>query len=57
VSENQALGGTAGAGGTAGQGVGGGVYHLGTFSFDATTVIAMNHASTGNDDLGPVSVQ
>jgi hypothetical protein len=30
--------------------VGGGVYNLGTFVFDAATVIRHNHASTGDDD-------
>jgi hypothetical protein len=34
-----------------GQGIGGGVYNLGTFTFDVTTVIAHNHASTSNDDI------
>ena len=29
----------------------GGVYHLGTFTVDAFTVIKKNHASTSNDDL------
>jgi hypothetical protein len=33
--------------------VGGGVYKLGSFSFDAATVIKHNHASTSNDDIGP----
>jgi hypothetical protein len=30
--------------------VGGGVYNLGTFLFDALTVIAHNHASSSHDD-------
>jgi hypothetical protein len=34
-----------------GEGVGGGVYSLGLFTFDAFTVIRTNHASTRNDDL------
>jgi hypothetical protein len=34
-------------------GIGGGVFTIGTFSFDATTVIKKNHASTSNDDIGP----
>jgi hypothetical protein len=34
-------------------GIGGGVYNLGAFTFDALTVIAGNHASTSGDDLGP----
>ena len=33
-----------------GLGVGGGVYNVGTFLFDAATVIAHNHASDSNDD-------
>jgi hypothetical protein len=33
--------------------VGGGVSNLGTFAFDALTVIEKNHASTSNDDLFP----
>jgi hypothetical protein len=41
------------AGGTDGQGVGGGLYSLGTFTFDISTVIAKNHASTSNDDIFP----
>ena len=36
--------------GTDGMGVGGGVYNLGTFLYDAATVITHNHASTSNDD-------
>ena len=31
--------------------MGGGVYNLGTFTFDVFTVIRKNHASTSNDDL------
>jgi hypothetical protein len=31
--------------------VGGGVYNLGTFLFDATTIIAHNHAATSHDDF------
>jgi hypothetical protein len=34
-------------------GIGGGVYTLGTFSYDASTVIADNHASTADDNIGP----
>ncbi len=48
VTDNLALGGCPG-----GQGIGGGVYNGGAFSFDATTVIAKNHASTSNDNVGP----
>jgi hypothetical protein len=46
---NRALGGEGGDGGAEGQGVGGGVYNLGTFLVDALTVIRYNHASTSND--------
>jgi hypothetical protein len=38
--------------GRIGQGVGGGVYNLGTFVFDIATLITGNHASTSNDDGG-----
>jgi hypothetical protein len=34
-------------------GIGGGIYNLGTFTFDAFTVIKGNHASTSNDDIFP----
>jgi hypothetical protein len=50
---NQADGGAAGSGGSDGQGIGGGVFSLGTFAFDATTVIAVNHASTSNNNIFP----
>ena len=50
ITYNRAEGGEGDKGGGGGQGIGGGVYNLGTFSFDATTVIAHNHASTSNDD-------
>jgi hypothetical protein len=33
--------------------VGGGVYKLGTLTFDTLTLIKKNHASTSNDDIGP----
>jgi hypothetical protein len=45
------MGGAAGLGGSDGQGIGGGVYNLGAFTYDATTVIKDNHASTSNDDI------
>jgi hypothetical protein len=36
--------------------VGGGVYNLGTFDLDAVSIIALNHASTSNDnDFGPIT--
>ena len=50
ISYNQALGGYGDDSGTDGEGVGGGVYNLGTFLFDSLTDIAHNHASTSNDD-------
>jgi hypothetical protein len=50
ISHNRAEGGEGDDGGSDGQGVGGGVYNLGTFSFDASTTIAHNHASTSDDD-------
>jgi hypothetical protein len=53
VSYNLAFGGTAKAHGGTGQGIGGGVYSLGTFSVDPTTLIVKNHASTSNDNVGP----
>ena len=34
-------------------GIGGGIYNLGAFTFDAFTVIKDNHASTSNDDIFP----
>jgi hypothetical protein len=33
--------------------VSGGVYNLGAFTFDVTTIIRKNHASTSNDDIFP----
>ena len=50
IANNKALGGEEGAGGSDGHGVGGGVYNLGTFISDVTTVIAHNHASTSDDN-------
>ena len=34
-----------------GEGIGGGVYNLGAFDFDALTLIFENHASTSHDDV------
>jgi hypothetical protein len=48
-TDNEALGGTAGAGGTAGQGLGG-VFNLGTILIGPGTRIWDNDASTGADD-------
>ena len=53
ITHNKALGGEEGSGGSDGHGVGGGVYNLGIFTFDASTVIKKNHASTSNDDIFP----
>jgi hypothetical protein len=56
ITGNQANGGEGGAGGSDGQGVGGGVYNLGTFDLDAASIIIGNHASTSNDNIfGPVT--
>ena len=53
VSHNLALGGEAEDGGSDGQGIGGGVYHLGPYPADAATVIEKNQASTSHKDVGP----
>jgi hypothetical protein len=50
IANNRAIGGEGDDGGSDGQGVGGGVYNLGTFTFDIPTIIAHNHASTSNDN-------
>src|SRR5262249_26560400 len=50
ITQNRARGGKKTNAGDDGQGIGGGVYNLGTFSDDALTVIAKNHASTSDDD-------
>jgi hypothetical protein len=39
--------------GSDGQGIGGGVYYLGTYSADTATVIKKNKASTSNDNVWP----
>jgi hypothetical protein len=54
VTYNDANGGAGGSGGgAAGQGMGGGVYNLdpGGFTFDITTIIASNTASTSNNNI------
>jgi polyvinyl alcohol dehydrogenase (cytochrome) len=53
ITYNQALGGHGQNGGEreGGVGVGGGVYNLGTASFDDLTIINKNQASTNHDDL------
>jgi hypothetical protein len=44
--------------GPVGQGVGGGVYNLGTFDLDAASIVKHNHASTSNDNIfGPITPQ
>jgi hypothetical protein len=48
---NQADGGASAPEGSAGQGVGGGVYTLGTFDLDAASIIFGNLASTSNDNV------
>jgi hypothetical protein len=50
---NEARGGDGKHGGADGQGVGGGVYKLGTFTFDAATVLLFNFASTSGNNVGP----
>jgi len=49
---NFADGGEEGSGGSDGHGIGGGVYRLGTFD-DIASIIAHNHASTSNNEIGP----
>ena len=56
IAGNQADGGAADAGGSTGQGVGGGVYNLGAFDLDAASLIVLNDASTSNDNVfGPIT--
>ncbi|MFL5244964.1 MAG: hypothetical protein ACJ8FY_22915 [Gemmataceae bacterium] len=50
IVKNRAKG---GAGSTPGEGIGGGVYNLGSFLPDAASLIFGNHASTSNDDVCP----
>ena len=47
-----ALGGQGRHGGSNGLGIGGGVYYLGTFTFDSLTFILFNSASTSGDNIG-----
>jgi hypothetical protein len=53
IVNNRADGGTAGAGGSKGQGVGGGLYVTADSiaCADLLTVILANHASTSDDDV------
>jgi hypothetical protein len=53
ITANWATGGKGKHGGSDGQGIGGGLYLLGTFTVDPTTVISKNHASTSNDNVHP----
>jgi hypothetical protein len=50
---NVARGGAGKPGGAAGKGIGGGVYTLGTFSFDDASLIGWNRASTSGANFGP----
>ncbi len=50
---NVAQGGHGHHGGSDGQGIGGGVYKLGTFTFDPATLILLNVASTSGNNIGP----
>ena len=50
LSANLAQCGPAGSGGSAGQGIGGGIDNLGTFSLDTLSLVLGNHASTSNDN-------
>jgi hypothetical protein len=49
---NEVRRGRGGPGGSDGQGIGGGVYNLGTFT-DVLTLIALNRASTSHDNVFP----
>ncbi len=51
IKHNEADGGHNGAGGVGGLGVGGGVYNLGSFTFDVFTEIKKNDATTSTDDI------
>ncbi len=53
IAGNDANGGGGSGGGGNGLGEGGGVYTIGTFADDASTVIKGNHASTSGDNIGP----
>ena len=56
ITHNEADGGTAPAGGTAGLGQGGGVYNAGTFFLDAASLVEHNEASTSDDNVfGPIT--
>ncbi len=55
IEANYAYGGAAGTGlgGTPGQGTSGGVYDVGTVTLDMASVVANNHATTGNNNMFP----
>jgi hypothetical protein len=55
IEKNSAVGGDGGYGASDGNGLGGGVYvfDLGTLTYDPTTQIKKNHASTSNDNIDP----
>jgi hypothetical protein len=56
LTHNRAEGGEGEDGGSDGQGIGGGVYNLGTFFLDAASLIDHNQASTSDDDVfGPIT--
>jgi hypothetical protein len=56
IAGNRADGGEGAGGGSDGQGIGGGVYNLGTFFLDAASIILGNDASTSNDNVfGPIT--
>ena len=52
ITENSALGGAAGAGGTTGLGIGGGIYNLGIVDWDLATLIFANDADLFDDCFG-----
>jgi hypothetical protein len=51
IANNHANGGDGGAGGSDGEGIGGGVYAQGAFELVNLTLIRSNHASTSDDDI------
>jgi hypothetical protein len=53
IAGNDANGGRGSGGGKSGLGEGGGVYTIGTFGDDSSTVITGNRASTSGNNVGP----
>jgi hypothetical protein len=53
IQNNYAYGGAPGIGGTAGHGIGGGAYDLGSVTFDIATVVTSNKATTSNNNIYP----